>query len=53
LRWSDANAATGVDADDASTSKPSGARDTESPWLIQAVWSVGWSRSRVLVDDAR
>jgi hypothetical protein len=42
LRSLFSNAATGVEALLASTSKPSGAFDTESPWLIHAVWSSGW-----------
>ena len=53
LRSLFSNAATGVEALLASTSNPAGAFDTESPWLIQVVWSSGWPARSVPPSDDR
>jgi len=46
-RSASSNAATGEPGEVASTVKPSGARCTESPWLIHTAWVAGEPRRRV------
>ena len=46
-RASSSNAATGEPADSPVTRKPSGARCTASPWLIQTDCSVAWPSNKV------
>ena len=45
LRSTSSNAATAAPAVVAVTTKPSGAADTSSPWLIHTCWALGRSRN--------